>query len=174
MARGCCPPKGIRIIRVGDFEAGVKGLEQVLEKAYQQGWLPEQEGLGKALVEGLRAAGNYIGSKVEAAYGEALTNLYREYFEAATSVTREGGGRMKIEILGPGCPRCRATQENVRQALTELNLEADIVHISDPREFLRRGVLLTPGVIIDGELKVSGRVPEKREIKAWFTKQKAF
>ena len=83
MGRACCPPKGIRIIRVGDFEAGVKGLDKVLEEAYRLGWLPEQEGLRRALVEGLRAAGNYVGTKVEAAYEEALANIYREYFEAA-------------------------------------------------------------------------------------------
>ena len=80
---------------------------------------------------------------------------------------------MKIEILGPGCPRCRATEENVRQALAELNHEAEVVHITDAREFAARGVFLTPGLIIDGELKSSGRVPETREIESWLVKQKA-
>lgn len=83
MARGCCPAKGIRIIRVGNFEAGVRGLDQVLEEAYRQGWLPEQEDLKEMLVAGLRAAGNYMSAKYEAAYEEALANIYREYFEAA-------------------------------------------------------------------------------------------
>jgi len=80
---------------------------------------------------------------------------------------------MKIEILGPGCPRCRATEDVVRQALGELTLEADISHITDPREFARRQVLLTPGVVIDGEVKSSGRVPNLEEVKAWLAARAA-
>ena len=45
---------------------------------------------------------------------------------------------MKIEILGPGCSRCRATEELVRKALAELKLEAEIAHVSDPVQFARR------------------------------------
>jgi len=80
---------------------------------------------------------------------------------------------MKIEILGPGCPRCRATEDVVRQALGELVLAADISHITDPREFARRQVLLTPGVVIDGEVKSSGRVPNLEEVKAWLAARAA-
>lgn len=74
---------------------------------------------------------------------------------------------MKIEILGPGCARCRATEENVRQALAELKVEAEVVHITDVLEIGRRRVMLTPGVIIDGQLRSSGRIPEVKEIKDW-------
>jgi small redox-active disulfide protein 2 len=80
---------------------------------------------------------------------------------------------MKIEILGPGCPRCRATEDIVRRALGELNLEAQIEHIHDPREFARRQVLLTPGVVIDGEVKSSGRVPNLEEVKGWLAARAA-
>ncbi len=76
---------------------------------------------------------------------------------------------MKIEILGPCCSRCRATDETVRRALTELKLEAEVVHVTDPLQFARRQVLLTPGVVIDGQVKSSGRVPSLEEVKAWLT-----
>lgn len=76
---------------------------------------------------------------------------------------------MRIEILGPGCTRCRATEENVRKALAELKLEAEIDHIFDPVEISRRRVLLTPGVVLDGEVRSSGRVPSVEEIKAWLS-----
>jgi small redox-active disulfide protein 2 len=75
---------------------------------------------------------------------------------------------MKIEILGPGCAKCRATEANVRQALAELNLEAELVHITDLLEIGRRRVMLTPGVIVDGQLRSSGKVPDVSEIRAWF------
>jgi small redox-active disulfide protein 2 len=74
---------------------------------------------------------------------------------------------MRIEILGPGCARCRATEENVRKALAETSLEAEVVHVTDVREFAKRGVMLTPGLIVDGTLRSSGRVPNVEEIKPW-------
>jgi small redox-active disulfide protein 2 len=74
---------------------------------------------------------------------------------------------MKIEILGPGCARCHATENNVRLALTQLNVSAEIDHIYDPKEFAKRGVLLTPAVIIDGVLMVSGKIPQVEDIKSW-------
>ena len=74
---------------------------------------------------------------------------------------------MRIEILGPGCARCRATEEVVRKALAELGVEAQIEHLTNPVEFARRGVMLTPGVVIDGQVKSSGRVPRLDEAKSW-------
>jgi small redox-active disulfide protein 2 len=78
---------------------------------------------------------------------------------------------MEIEILGPGCQRCRTTEEKVRQALQELGVEAKITHISDPTAFAQRGVMFTPAVIIDGEVKASGRIPQVEEIRGWIEKR---
>jgi small redox-active disulfide protein 2 len=80
---------------------------------------------------------------------------------------------MKIEILGPGCNRCIATEENVRKALESLGLQAEVVHVSDPREFARRGVMFSPAVIIDGQLKASGRIPDVDQIRSWLELERA-
>jgi small redox-active disulfide protein 2 len=80
---------------------------------------------------------------------------------------------MKIEILGPGCSRCRATEEIVRQALAEMSLEAEIVHLKDPVEMAKRRVLLTPAMIVDGHLFCSGRVPSVSEVKSWLGEARA-
>jgi small redox-active disulfide protein 2 len=80
---------------------------------------------------------------------------------------------MKIEILGPGCARCRATEENVRKALAELKIEAEVEHITDPVEIARRGVRLTPGVIIDGRVQSSGRVPSVNDVMSWLPRREA-
>jgi small redox-active disulfide protein 2 len=166
------------MIRVGDSKAGVTGLDQVLEKTQRQGWRPEQDGLKQTLVAALRAAGNYVSPSSEEAYGESLLGLYRQYFEemkrrGSTGVAKSGGRKMKIEILGPGCARCRATEENVRKALAELKLEAEVEHITDPAQFARRGVMLTPGVIVDGQVASSGRVPSVEDVKGWLTRRPA-
>ena len=72
---------------------------------------------------------------------------------------------MKIQIAGPGCPRCQATEQNVINACAALNLDADVSHIYDVKEFARLGVRITPAVIVDGKIVVSGKVPSVEELK---------
>ena len=72
---------------------------------------------------------------------------------------------MKIEVLGTGCPKCKKTYENTAEAIKELGIEAELVKIYDSVEIAKRGVLETPALAIDGEIKVAGRVPSKEEIK---------
>lgn len=73
---------------------------------------------------------------------------------------------MQIIIAGPGCPRCQATERNVFNACAELNLDADITHQYDIREYPKYGVYLTPAVIVDGKIIVAGRVPTVEELKS--------
>ena len=72
---------------------------------------------------------------------------------------------MKIQIAGPGCPRCQTTEKNVINACAQLALAADISHIYDVKEFVRLGVMTTPAVIVDGKILVSGKVPTVGELK---------
>jgi len=72
---------------------------------------------------------------------------------------------VKIEVLGTGCPKCKKTYENAEKAIKELGIEAELVKVYDSIEIAKRGVLETPALAIDGEIKVAGRVPSKEEIK---------
>ncbi|MGD0264856.1 MAG: thioredoxin family protein [Candidatus Methylomirabilota bacterium] len=72
---------------------------------------------------------------------------------------------MKIQIAGPGCPRCRTTEQNVINACAQLDLAADISHIYDVKEIATLGVMATPAVIVDGKIVMSGRVPTVGELK---------
>lgn len=76
---------------------------------------------------------------------------------------------MKIQIAGPGCPRCQATEKNVINACAELNLAADISHVYDVKEFAALGVRMTPAVLVDGKIVVSGKVPTVAELKQLLT-----
>ncbi len=71
---------------------------------------------------------------------------------------------MKIQIAGPGCPRCQATEKNVIDACAKLDLAADISHIYDVKEYAKLGIRLTPAVIVDGKVVVSGKVPTVEEL----------
>jgi small redox-active disulfide protein 2 len=72
---------------------------------------------------------------------------------------------MKIQVAGPGCARCHAVEKNVIEAVTELGIDADVSKLSDPREFAKLGIFLTPAVVIDGKVLVSGKVVTIDELK---------
>jgi small redox-active disulfide protein 2 len=72
---------------------------------------------------------------------------------------------MKIEILGPGCSKCKATEKNVKKAVEELGIQAEVVKVEDLQEIINRGVMITPAVIVDGKLKIEGHKPSVEEIK---------
>jgi small redox-active disulfide protein 2 len=76
---------------------------------------------------------------------------------------------MKIQVAGPGCPRCQETEKNVREACSQLNLAADISHVFDMKEFAKLGVLFTPAVIVDGKIVVSGKLPTVEELKKYLS-----
>ncbi|MCL6473130.1 MAG: thioredoxin family protein [Firmicutes bacterium] len=71
---------------------------------------------------------------------------------------------MQIKVLGPGCANCKKLEANVFEAVAQMNVDADIQKIEDIQEIMSYGVLSTPGLVVDGELKLSGRVPSVAEI----------
>lgn len=79
---------------------------------------------------------------------------------------------MKIEIVGPGCGRCIATEKNVKEAVKQLGIQAEIAKVTDVAEFAKKGVMFTPGVIVDGQIKVSGKIPTVDEIKQILSSEK--
>jgi len=72
---------------------------------------------------------------------------------------------MKIVVAGPGCARCHATEKNVIDACAALDLAADISHVFDVLEFRKLGVRVTPAVIVNGDIVVSGKIPTVEELK---------
>ena len=72
---------------------------------------------------------------------------------------------MKIQILGTGCPKCKKLAENAEAAARDLGLESDIEKVTDINEIMRFGVMMTPALAVDGQVKVVGKVPSPDEIK---------
>jgi len=72
---------------------------------------------------------------------------------------------MKIEILGVGCPKCKQLTANAEAAAKELNIEAEIVKVTDIDKITDYGVMMTPGFVIDGVVVSAGKVLSKDEIK---------
>jgi small redox-active disulfide protein 2 len=76
---------------------------------------------------------------------------------------------MEIKVLGPGCPKCQQTEKNVKEAISESGVAANVEKVTDTMEIAKYGVFMTPSVVIDGEVKCVGKVPKKDEIKAWIS-----
>ncbi len=74
---------------------------------------------------------------------------------------------MKIEILGSGCPKCRSLAVLVERVVKETGVPAEIIKIEDIAELVKRGVLSSPVLVIDGETKSVGRAPSGNELKKW-------
>ena len=72
---------------------------------------------------------------------------------------------MKIEILGPGCPKCKKLYENTQHAVKELNLQAEITKVEEIQKIINAGVMMTPALVLDGEVKSTGKVLSVDEIK---------
>lgn len=74
---------------------------------------------------------------------------------------------MKIEILGMGCPKCKKTTQNAQMAVDELGINAEIIKVEELDKITEYGVMMTPALVIDGEVKVAGKIPGKQEIMTW-------
>lgn len=78
---------------------------------------------------------------------------------------------MKIEILGMGCARCKTLEEQVQRALKELNVEAQVEKVADLDRISAYGVLMTPGLVINGEVRSSGKLPSMATLKEWIERE---
>jgi small redox-active disulfide protein 2 len=76
---------------------------------------------------------------------------------------------MKIQILGTGCPKCKKTYENAEEALKKLDTCADLEKVEDLKAIMNFGIMVTPALAIDGEVKVAGKIPSVEEIERLIT-----
>ena len=70
-----------------------------------------------------------------------------------------------IKVLGPGCAKCEELLKQTQQAVRELNLECTVEKVSDIQKITSYGVIMTPALVVDGVVKVSGKVPSVEKVK---------
>ncbi|MHC4131331.1 MAG: thioredoxin family protein [Planctomycetota bacterium] len=76
---------------------------------------------------------------------------------------------MKIQILGTGCPKCEKLAENAEAAATEMGVDYMLEKITDISDIMKFGVMVTPVLVVDGQVKVVGKVPSIIEIKEFLS-----
>jgi len=75
----------------------------------------------------------------------------------------------KVQVLGTGCPKCQQTAANAREAAQAAGVEIELIKVEKPADIAKFGVMFTPALAIDGEVKSAGRIPSVEEIKAWLS-----
>ena len=72
---------------------------------------------------------------------------------------------MEIKVLGTGCAKCKTTYQAIEKVIKENNLDVKLTKVKDIVEILNSGVMATPAVVVDGTVKMKGRVPSENEVK---------
>lgn len=76
---------------------------------------------------------------------------------------------LNIKVLGSGCANCQRVEQTAKAVAEEMGLEATFQHVRDYSEIMKFGVMSTPGLVVNGKVVCSGRVPSKAEVTTWLT-----
>lgn len=76
---------------------------------------------------------------------------------------------MKVSVLGTGCPKCRKLYAEAEKAVAASGVGAELEKVEKIDEIMKFGVMMTPALVVDGEVKASGRIPSEAEIASWIT-----
>lgn len=145
---------------------GISGLPAIFEEV-RQAEISEMNELQEMLLQKVKQH-NYV---VDSAVEDYKIALYREYRRFLGEEVEEVGTELTIKILGPGCPSCERLENEVIQVLQELNLPIDVQHIRDVKEIATHKVMATPGLVINGKLMSSGRIPTRSQIRDWLMRK---
>lgn len=85
----------------------------------------------------------------------------------APRVTKTTEEKMKIEVLGSGCAKCKKLYEAAEKAVKDSGVKAGLTKVEDMEKIIGYGVMSTPALVVDGVVKSSGRLPSPAEIKNW-------
>ena len=152
-------------IRVGGRDVGIVGLETALDQAVEELPGASEEQVTDRLLYWL-SVWNYIPPAARADYGEAFFRAFRR--RLGESVEEDpAGSAVRIQVLGAGCSQCTRLYQEIIETMASLEIQADVEHVTDVREIARYGLLATPALLVNGEVKCTGRVPTRKRIERW-------
>jgi len=152
-------------IAVNNRKVGIVGLENTIDDmADDYARKPDAE----IQIEMIRRLSrkNYIPDRAVDNYGRAFVREFRKHLGQAYD-EEAGSQSLEVKILGVGCTRCDWMKQEVINALAELNLAADVEHITDIKEITNYRVIGSPALVINGKTRCVGSVPSKEKIKRW-------
>lgn len=150
-------------IKVGHHRMGIIGLKHVLEKVSQEFDGSSDNAVSAELIQRLSKF-NYIPENRQNDYGQAFLREFKKFVGQPYEQNKIEG--LEIKVLGSGCPCCDDLEQDLMTVMTEMNLAADIEHVTDPAEIGNYGVTGTPALVINGEVKAVGAMPKKTQLKS--------
>ena len=150
-------------IKVGRHRMGIIGLKHVLEEVSREFGDRSDDEVSDKLIRRLSKL-NYIPENSQKNYEQAFLREYKKF--VGQPYERSNLEGLEIKVLGSGCPCCDDVEQDLMTVMTEMDLVADIEHVTDAAEIGNYGVAGTPALIINGEVKAVGSMPKKPQLKA--------
>jgi len=151
-------------IKVKNYMVGLVGLKQALRDMAPEFASKSDADIGRELINRLKMK-NYIPPRAVDDYSLALVREFRKF--VGQPYQEDSSSGLKIKVLGPGCAQCDRLEMAVYEVLNELNLPAEVEHVTDVKEIGQSGVFGTPALIINGQVLSVGSVPPKARIRQW-------
>ena len=151
-------------INIAGRPIGIIGFKAVFEELAPTLAQSSDDVLAQELVTRLSMK-NYIPEKVKAEYGKALVREFRR--QLGQPIQEEKPVGLVIKVLGQGCNNCRELTQRIMDVMSELNLAADLEHVTDIKAIAQYGVLGSPALIINGKVMSVGSVPSKKKLIEW-------
>jgi small redox-active disulfide protein 2 len=151
-------------IKVGRDRIGIVGLKSIISEVAEASATKTDEETRTELLKRLHRR-NYIPESSREEYGNAFLREFNKFIGCPTESSSLDG--LEIKVLGPGCTRCNQLEQDLMTVMAEMNLPADIEHVTDTVEISNYGVMGTPALIVNGEVKAVGSVPPKIKLKKW-------
>ena len=150
-------------IRVGEFAVGIVGLKAALEEAAQESLSSDDE-VAEYLFEHLKSR-NYIPPRAQMDYRLAFLREYKKYMGEPVEVEEQQ--TLEVRVLGPGCPNCDKLEQMVYTVMTAEGIAGDVEHVKDLNKIAAYGMVATPALVINGEVKSVGRLPRESQLRDW-------
>lgn len=149
-------------IKVGRHRMGIIGLKHVLEEVSQEFDDRPDNAVSAELIRRLSKF-NYIPERSQNDYEQAFLREFKKFVGQPYEQNKIEG--LEIKVLGSGCPCCDDLEQDLMAVMTEMNLAADIEHVTDPAEIGNYKVTGVPALVINGEVKAVGTIPKKTQLK---------
>ncbi|MES0445924.1 MAG: thioredoxin family protein [Desulfobacterales bacterium] len=156
----------VKQIKVGSHTTGIIGLKNVVEEVAKEFAEKQDEEIQAELLKRLSKK-NYISDRTRESYGKAFLREFNIFL--GKPYDEDGSEGLEIKVLGPGCAQCDRLEMELMEIMIEMNLPADLEHITDIKEIGKYGVMGMPALIVNGKVMCTGKVPTKRKLKEWLS-----
>ena len=150
-------------IKIGRHRMGIIGLKHVLADISQEFNGRSDNAVSAELIRRLSKL-NYIPDKSQKDYRQAFLREFKKFVGQPYEPNQMDG--LEIKVLGGGCPCCDDLEKDLMAVMTEMNLAADIEHVTDAAEIGNYSLTGTPALVINGEVKAVGAMPKKAQLEA--------